>query len=198
MKPLLLIGFLTAILGFFLTPNQLGFHYFKKGDFSQAATAFEDPMWKGAAYYRAKDFKSAAAEFSRSDSPEALFNRGNALVFLGQYENAVKSFDRALSAKSDWKEAQENRDLAQNRADNLKSEGGDMGDQELGADEIVFDKQANNQGQNTELEADQASSDSTVQALWLRQVQTQPADFLKAKFAYQDGMQEEEVSNESP
>ncbi|HIE98204.1 MAG: hypothetical protein ABGZ53_25045 [Fuerstiella sp.] len=31
----------------------------------------------------------------------------------------------------------------------------------------------------------QPLSDSAMQALWLRRVQTKPADFLKAKFAYQ-------------
>ncbi|MDR4494003.1 MAG: hypothetical protein R3B74_06215 [Nitrospirales bacterium] len=32
---------------------------------------------------------------------------------------------------------------------------------------------------------DQATSYTAVQAVWLRQIQTKPADFLKSKFAYQ-------------
>jgi Ca-activated chloride channel family protein len=35
-------------------------------------------------------------------------------------------------------------------------------------------------------------SNEQVQALWLRRVQTKPADFLRAKFAYQYGRQQQE------
>jgi Ca-activated chloride channel family protein len=33
-----------------------------------------------------------------------------------------------------------------------------------------------------------AKSDEELRAIWLRQVQTKPADFLAAKFAYQQAM----------
>jgi Ca-activated chloride channel family protein len=60
-----------------------------------------------------------------------------------------------------------------------------MGDQKLGADDITFDKGQNRDGQETEAEGEPQLSDAEMQALWLRRVQTKPADFLKAKFAYQ-------------
>jgi Ca-activated chloride channel family protein len=60
-----------------------------------------------------------------------------------------------------------------------------MGDQKIGADEIVFDSAGKNAGQDTEIAGAQALSDQEIQALWLRRVQTRPADFLKAKFAFQ-------------
>ena len=56
---------------------------------------------------------------------------------------------------------------------------------QIGADEITFDKQKSPSGQDTELQQEQALSDQAMQALWLRKVQTRPADFLKSKFAYQ-------------
>ncbi len=34
-------------------------------------------------------------------------------------------------------------------------------------------------------------SDEELRAIWLRQVQTKPADFLAAKFAYQQAMRQE-------
>ena len=73
----------------------------------------------------------------------------------------------------------------------VERQGGEMGDQKIGADEIVFDKKKNSGGQDTEIAGEQAVSDATVQAMWLRRVQTKPADFLKAKFAYQNAMQAE-------
>jgi Ca-activated chloride channel family protein len=63
-----------------------------------------------------------------------------------------------------------------------------MGDQKIGADEIVFDKDAKNKGEQTETAGQEAMSDAAVQAMWLRRVQTRPADFLRAKFAYQQAV----------
>ena len=60
-----------------------------------------------------------------------------------------------------------------------------MGDQKIGADEIKFDNKKKSEGQDTETQGDQPLSDSAMQALWLRRVQTKPAEFLKAKFAFQ-------------
>jgi Ca-activated chloride channel homolog len=69
--------------------------------------------------------------------------------------------------------------------------GGDMGDQKIGADKIVFDKNAQSEGQDTEVAGGKALSDEEMQSLWLRRVQTRPADFLKAKFEYQQAMKQE-------
>ena len=93
--------------------------------------------------------------------------------------------------RPDWKEASDNRALAIARAKMVEQKGGDMGDQKIGADKIVFDKTAKNGGQETEVAGGKALSDQEVQSLWLRRVETRPADFLKAKFAYQAAMQQE-------
>ena len=56
----------------------------------------------------------------------------------------------------------------------------------LGADEIVFsDKKSPPSDQQEETEGGQPMSDEELRAIWLRQVTTKPADFLRAKFAYQ-------------
>lgn len=173
------------------TPDQQGKRLFERGDAAAAAEAFEDPMWKGAAYYEAKDFEEAARMFGRRDTADAHFNRGNALVMLGKYDDAIRSYEDALAIRPEWTEARENRDLAKARAERLEAPGGDMGDQTLGADEIVFDKE-NDDGQDTVVAGEEAATDATVQAMWLRRVQTRPADFLKAKFAYQHRMESDE------
>jgi Ca-activated chloride channel family protein len=38
------------------------------------------------------------------------------------------------------------------------------------------------------MDGDQAATSTDVQAMWLRRVQSRPADFLKAKFSYQQAM----------
>ncbi len=185
--------FHTALLlaaTFWFTADQQGQRAFDEEDYARAAERFADPMWKGVALYRAAEFKQAQAVFARLDSAEAHYNRGNCLVFMGKYQDAVASYERALERRPGWQEAEDNRALAAARAEMLKNEGGDLGDQKLGADKIVFDKKKPG-GQDTQIEAGKAADAKSTQALWLRRVQTRPADFLKAKFAYQRQVGEE-------
>ncbi|MGI9241094.1 MAG: tetratricopeptide repeat protein [Verrucomicrobiales bacterium] len=184
-----ILAFLAAFswAGLWFTPDQLGQRRFDRGEFEAAAATYQDPFRQGVAWFRAGEFENAAQAFSRRDSPEADFNQGNAWLMLGKYDAAIASYERALTKRPDWKEAEENRDLAAARAKMTEQTGGDMGDQRIGADKVVFDKnkKQNDEGQDTEMSGDQASSDAGMQALWLRRVQTRPADFLKAKFSYQ-------------
>ena len=46
---------------------------------------------------------------------EAAYNRGNALTFRGQYEDAVASYERALELRPGWAEAATNRRIAESR-----------------------------------------------------------------------------------
>lgn len=185
---------ITAALAWsslWFTPDQQGQRLFDKGEFLEAAKAFQDPMWKGTALFRAGEFEKAAQAFARKDSPEGQYNQGNAWLMNGKYEAAIKCYDRALDQRPDWKDALENRDLATARAKMVETKGGDMGDQKIGADKTVFDKDANNDGQETVVTGEKAATNQDIQAMWLRRVQTNPSDFLKSKFQYQQAMQQE-------
>lgn len=177
--------------GLWFTPDHQGRRHFQRGEFVEAAQAFRDPLWQGTAWYRAGEFEKAARAFARRDSAEAHYNQGDAWLMRGDYAAAMASYDRALEKRPDWKEAAENRALAEARAKMVEQTGGEMGDQKIGADKIVFDKKAKNEGQDTEVAGGKALSDQEMQALWLRRVQTRPADFLRAKFAYQQAMEQE-------
>ncbi|MEN8253872.1 MAG: tetratricopeptide repeat protein [Verrucomicrobiota bacterium] len=182
MRTLLIIA---LIGGFWLTPDQRGQQLMEQKKYAEAAENFRDPIHVGVAWYRAGEFKKAEAAFMQIDTPEAIFNRGNCLVFQGQYETAVKQYDRALAIRPGWNAAATNRLIAISRAEALKQKGGEMGDQRVGADEIKFDLSKKSGGQDTQVEKQQPLSQEEMQALWLRRVQTKPADFLRAKFAYQ-------------
>ena len=157
--------------------------------YAEAAKHFHDPLWQGVALYRDGHFKEAAAAFARVDSPEAAFDRGNALVMLGKYSDAIESYDHALQHRPDWHEPSANRALAEARRQRLeppKDDASDTGGQ-LEADAIIFDDRPQQSGdpQQVEVVTGGDLSDAQLQALWLRRVQTRPADFLRAKFAYQ-------------
>ncbi len=162
----------------------------KAEKFDEAAKVYVDPLRKGTALFRAGDFEAAAAAFGRMNTPEAHFNRGNSLVMLGNYVDAVSAYERALELKKDWNQASENLEIARIRAERMELEGGDMTGGMLGADEIVFTEGGKNKsGEDETVEADSGAplSDQEIRSLWLRRVQTKPADFLKAKFSYQYG-----------
>jgi Ca-activated chloride channel family protein len=167
------------------TPDQQGQRQFDRGEYRAAAETFRDPMRQGVAWFRAGEFEKAERVFAQLGTPEAEYNRGNCLIMQGKYDEAIERFDRALELNPDSEDARINRDIAISRAKLVEQQGGDMGMQTIGADEIVFDKDKPSGGQDTETETAQQLSDSEMQALWLRRVQTKPADFLRSKFAYQ-------------
>ena len=188
------IGF--SWMALWWTPDQLGQRYYNRQEYAKAAEAFSDPLWEGTAWYQAGEYKKAVQAFARVSTPEAKFNEGDAWMLLGNYQNAIDRYNEALKTRPDWKEAKENRDLAIARAKLLNNQGGDAGDQRLGADAIVFDRKKSSEGgQDTEVTGDKTLSSAMIQAMWLRRVQTKPADFLRAKFAYQLSMESEGTDN---
>lgn len=172
-----------------LTADQQGERLLLENKFSQASEMFEDPMRQGVAFFRDGQFDKAAASFARVDSAESAFNRGDALVMLGNYEGAIASYDRALQFKPHWRQARENRMLAAARRDRLEVPDDDAGGTggQLKPDEIVFDDRAKNSNETEEVEVGvgETMTDESLRELWLRRVQSSPADFLRVKFSYQ-------------
>jgi Ca-activated chloride channel family protein len=172
-----------------LTADQQGGRLMQQEQFLAAAEVFDDPMRRGVAYFRGGDFESAAAVFGRIPTPSAAFNRGNSLVMLGKYDEAISSYRAALDARPEWREAQQNLAIAQARKDLLAPPGDDAGGTggQLGADEIVFDDsgRVDQAGSEVVTEGGEALSDDEMRAVWLRRVQSDPAEFLRTRFAYQ-------------
>lgn len=195
MKVLLSLATVASLTwtGLWWTEDQQGQRLMKEEKFVEAAEAFRDPMRKGVALFRAGEFEKAEQAFARVGTAEGEFNRGNSLLMQGKYEAAIGRYDRALELKPGWEDVKVNRSIAEARAKMTKNEGGDMGDQQIGADKIVFDKKKGSGGQDTKLDGDKESSDMAMQSLWLRKVQTKPAEFLKSKFLYQLEVGEEEA-----
>jgi Ca-activated chloride channel homolog len=177
------------LAGWWLTPDQQGQRLFEQERYLEAAERFEDPARRAAAYYRGGDFERAAGFFGRMRSAEAAYNRGNALVMLGQYDAAIESYDRALERRPGWDLPRDNRALALARKARLAPPASDAGGTGgmLGADEIVFDDTGRvaESGTETTTETAEAMSEEDMRSVWLRRVQNDPADFLQARFAWQ-------------
>ena len=171
---------------FWASPDRRADRLFRAGQFAEAAQIYQDPYRRGVALYRAGDFKAAATAFAAGSTAETAFDRGNALVMLGKYDDAVASYDRALALRPGWVEAEDNRAVAVVRRDRLKFRGGDESGGQEKADKIVFEKGKNSRpGEKAEMAGGDPLTDEQLRGLWLRRVQTKPADFLRAKFAFQ-------------
>jgi Ca-activated chloride channel family protein len=97
----------------FKTPDQAGSAAFKENQYGSAATLFKNNDWKGASYYRDGKYDKAAEAFAASDTTQSNYNRGNALVQSGDFENAVKAYDRAIELDTSNKDAITNRAITQ-------------------------------------------------------------------------------------
>ncbi len=76
--------------------------------YQEAARAFADPVWQGNAWYRAGDYAKAAAAYGRASTATAHYNRGNALVQLGQLAAAEQAYLAALALEPSHQDARYN------------------------------------------------------------------------------------------
>jgi Ca-activated chloride channel family protein len=194
-------------INLWLTSDQQGRYFFEKEDYAKAAQRFEDPLWKGVSHYFNKDYEAAIQQFSRLDTAESYFNLGNAYVHIQDYEKAVASYKQALKRKPDYEEAENNRKLVQAVLDKLAEE--EKKDKEkpepgsqLGADEVKLadpedlTKREETEGEPLELQQEMVS-DEQLNEMWMRRVQTSPADFLRSKFAFQQYAKENKAKRET-
>ncbi len=173
---------------FWQTPAQRGDRLLASGQFAEAAKAYSDPWRVGVAQYRNGDFEAAAHTFARVPGADGAFDKGNAQLMHGAYDEAIESYDRALGFKPGWKEAEENKALAKARQQVIADAGKDRDEESADAykpDDTVVDQKGEDRNSKPPDSAGSEMSDETLRETWLRRVQTTPGDFLRAKFAYQ-------------
>jgi len=170
-----------------MTNDQKGYKHFKSKQYSEAASLFDNTLFKGASYYKAGEFKKSKAIYVTNSTKEGRYNLGNSQMMLGKYKESIEAYEIALKIDPDFTWAKENMALAKARQAMLDVENdGEQGVGALGADEIVYDN-TENKGQDVTEEGSGESTDST-NTNWLDRIQTGPQDFLKHKFSYQYGM----------
>ena len=189
---LFLLGLLSGCsndacwLDLWQTQEQQAQELMRAGNYQAAAQRAVDPLRRGNALYRGKDFEAAQTVYAGIASVEGRFNLGNTLVLLGRYVEAIKAYREALVLSPGWSLAEDNLLIARLRAERMQVEGGEMTDGQLAADEIVFDEGGQDKSAKPiEMTGGEPLSDEQLRQLWLRKVQTRPAGFLRAKFAYQ-------------
>lgn len=172
-------------LDLWMTHDQQGRYYFQKGDYKKAAEKFDDPLWRGLAWARSGDYDAALNAFALSDTAEAWYNQGNALAHIGKYSEAVAAYRQALTRRPHWNEAEDNLALVQSLIPKPKNHKDKDKEQEeapnLPPDQTKFDEKGK-QGKKARVNV----KPETMADIWMRTIQTTPADFLRRCFAIQD------------
>ncbi|CAE6941574.1 VWA domain-containing protein [Vibrio sp. B1FLJ16] len=189
-----------------LTPDQQGQRLFNKLEYLEAAKHFSDPLRKGTAYYYASEFKlahSAFLEMQNDPSEEVrdfgLYNAASALARQREYL-AARDLLRSLSKKESLNQelrpdvehnlkvisalVDEINQMSESQAGTEPDSSTELGDNPQtaeGADEqTTADKMV-----KEKLSADDILDNQEVADKWLKRVESDPKDFLRAKFQIQ-------------
>lgn len=192
-----------SFLSLWFTPDQLGQFYMWRGEYALAAGSFRSIAWRGVAYYRAENFKSAAETFSRIDTLEGHFNVANSWAHSRNYIKAVKSYNEVIKLwladknldQDIYQSAIKNRDKVQKIIDEINLLSGSQKSESTDSSRDLADDQPQtaegvertdfNQGESEVLSAEDILLDDKINELWMRQVQKDPSRFLSIKFHMQ-------------
>ncbi len=92
------------------SPDQKAMKNFNAGDNENAARGFTQTDWKASAYYRNGDYQAAADALEKTDHSNGFYNRANAFAKLGNYEEAIKAYDKAIEINESNEDAIYNRE----------------------------------------------------------------------------------------
>jgi Ca-activated chloride channel homolog len=173
------------------TRDQQGRAAFDRGDFALAGERFADPRWRGAACYRAGDLACAIDAWARFGDADAEYNLGNATLRSGMLDAALAHYDRALQLRPAWPAAKQNRALAQQLQDaaiakqraKARRRPGEEGDDDAEPTTRTDEAEHGAPGQVRVQKLGPGDAD----AIWMRNVQTDPAAFLRRRFATEAG-----------
>ena len=98
---------------FWLRKDQQAANALAENDPQQAAELFKSSQWQGVAEYRAGNFEGAAVAFDELESDDDNYNLGNALARQGQFDEALKAYDKALQFTPEMEDARFNKELVE-------------------------------------------------------------------------------------
>ena len=130
------------------TKDQQAAEAFANENHELAASLFEQTGWRGAANYRAKNYESAIASFSTTDTADAHYNRGNALALAGNLPEAIAAYDVAISRDPEHADAIYNKEIVERLLEEQESEQGENQEGENQENQSEQNSQSESQEQN--------------------------------------------------
>ena len=130
------------------TKDQQAAEAFADENHELAASLFEQTGWRGAANYRAKNYESAIASFSTTDTADGHYNRGNALALAGNLPEAIAAYDVAISREPEHADAIYNKEIVERLLEEQESEQGENQEGENQENQSEQNSQSESQEQN--------------------------------------------------
>jgi len=175
-----------GLTDWFLTPDQQGRLALERKQFGRAADLFEDPLWRGYALYRHGQYEAAVEVLDRVETAQAAFIQGMAHIKSRRYRDGVRAFETALARDPDYPGAAANLAVGMEiveYVEDLRAQSDTGEDRGIGADEVVFDNEAN-RGAETQLDVQEDGGAPMLTAeQWMTTVDTRTGDFLRSRFA---------------
>ena len=178
-----------------LTRDQQGLVLFTLKHYQQAANTFTNTQWQAYSHYGAEQFKNSATLYGQHNDIASQVAKANALAHGREYIKARNLYLKILSVAPNNEAANTNRAIVQKIIDDInllsasqKAEAGeaikDLGDEPQTADGAER-QEAREKVEQEKLSAEQLLLDPSLNEMWLRQVQKNPANFLSQKFYIQ-------------
>lgn len=182
------------------TNDQQAQEQYNQEHYQDAAEQFKDSQWQGSSHYKAGNYQEALDAFKagkQANSANSLYNQGNALAQMKEYDQAIESYEKALSKNPDLQDAKDNiekikqqqkeqeKNNEQQQGDKSKEEQSqDQKDQQQGEqDSQSQDKKSKNQqNQPQSNDSEEQQKDSTgEQQENDKQKESEPQDSSKAQ-----------------
>jgi Ca-activated chloride channel family protein len=180
----------------FLTQDQRAQMALNRADYKLAANLFEDPLRKGLSAYFSEDFAVAAVHFQELESDEALFNLATAFAHASNYLYSQASYEVLLERNPDYPGAVKNHSIVKAIVDEMLAMGEQQqeGQQQQRSQEVenTLDEDIGEMQMEfgtreppEQITAEDLMNNPEMAELWMKQVQSDPAEFLSAKFQMQ-------------
>ena len=186
-----------------LTRDQQGQLLFNFGQYQQASSTFKSTQWQAYSSYGAEQYNNAATLYGQFTDIESQLAKANALAHAREYLSARNLYQQMLTIDPQNYAANTNIKIVQDIIDEVNrlsaSQAQEDGEsiKELGDEPQTGDgaerEVAPKKQEVEQLSAEQLLLDPSLNAMWLRQVQKNPANFLSQKFYMQ-----QEIKNQQP
>jgi len=174
------------VADWFFTPDQQGRWYYEHRDFEKAAQHFQNPYWKGLAFYQHGRWDDAQKIFETLPGADAKFMAGNSYAHQFEYDEAKEAYNEALRMRHPFPEAEANLQLIIKLAKQREQVPPEDQDEDTRPDQIKQDKEGK-KGQDT-VQTKGARLMPLPADVWMRNLSVSPADFLRSKFSIENGV----------
>lgn len=165
--------------------DQKAMKSFNAGDNENAARTFTQPDWKASAYYKNGDYQAAADALEQTSHSDGFYNRANAFAKLGNYEEAIKAYDKAIELNENNEDAKYNREQVKKAQQEQQQDSQQDKSEQNDSDKNESEQDKSDEGESEQQDSEQEDS------------QQQDSSSQDKKDNQQQGEQSEKPSDES-